>query len=67
MVEAMELIEGLHRLGLMLLCPIEYFVQVAEGGQQMVSIPRLGSPVRYDNFKGCKNNYKDMVGEEIDG
>ena len=63
----MELIEGLHRLGLMLLCPIEYFVQVTEGGQQMVSIPRLRSPVSYDGFEGCKSTYKDKNGEEISG
>ena len=67
MVEAVELIEGLHRLGLMLLCPIEYFVQVTEGEQQLVSIPKLGSPVSYDNFEGCKNSYKDNIGEEISG
>ena len=67
MVEAVELIEGLHRLGLMLLCPIEYFVQVTEDGQQLVSIPKLGSPVSYDNFEGCKSSYKNMVGEEIGG
>ena len=67
MVEAVELIEGLHRLGLMLLCPIEYFIQMTEGEQQLVSIPKLVSPVSYDNFEGSKSPYKDNIGEEISG
>ena len=50
MLEATHLISGLHRMGLRLICPIDYFVQITEGDNQLVIIPKLGAPVTNDSY-----------------
>ena len=50
MLEAIQLISGLHRMGLQIICPIDCFVQITEGDQQHVIIPKLGAPVSYDSY-----------------
>ena len=50
MLEATQLISGLHRMGLQIVCPIDYFVQITEGDNQLVIIPKLGAPVTNDSY-----------------
>ena len=50
MLEAVQLISGLHTMGLVLRCPIHHFVQIAEGGKQGLRLPRVSAPISYDYF-----------------
>lgn len=67
MVEAVELIEGLHIFGLSLVCPIDEFIQTEDNQKNTIRIPKLGHPINYDVYEGCVNNYKNKVVEEISG
>ena len=50
MLEAIQLISGLHRMGLQMMYPIDCFVQITEGDQQHVIIPKLGAPATHDSY-----------------
>ena len=50
MLEATQLISGLHRMGLQMMYPIDCFVQITEGDQQHVIIPKLGAPATHDSY-----------------
>ena len=64
MVESVELVKGLHKMGIRMECPFEYFIQ-NEGGEQMyLSIPKVSIPIETDNTVGSKIVYKN-IGEEL--
>ena len=51
-MEAIELVEGLHMMGIYLECPLGFFVQVEDNDKSTMGMPRIKPPVSYDNFQG---------------
>ena len=64
MLESVELVKGLHKMGIRMECPFEYFMQKEEGQEMCLSIPKVNNPIDIDNTVGSKGIYKN-IGEEL--
>jgi hypothetical protein len=49
-MEAIELVEGLHMMGVYLECPIGYFTQVEDNSISTMSLLKIKNPVSYSNI-----------------
>ena len=64
MVESVELVKGLHKMGIRMECPFSYFIQKEEGEQMYLSIPKVSNSIDIGNIVGSKAAYKN-IGEEL--
>ena len=64
MVESVELVKGLHKMGMRMEFPFSYFIQKEEGVQMCLRIPKVSIPIETDNTVGSKAAYKN-IGEEL--